>query len=86
VTEPHHKVYSPSSRADVKNAWRCISTTQSVFMTWCLVKRRGSFNFTFTIIIIHSAAEKLAVARTGFSSGTAGVEAKGVFEQGWRSL
>jgi hypothetical protein len=38
--------HSISSRAEVKNAWTNTSTTQYVFMTWYLVKRRDNFAFT----------------------------------------
>jgi hypothetical protein len=39
---------SPQSSAEVKNAWRYTSTSQYVFMAWCLVKHRDNFTFTFT--------------------------------------
>jgi hypothetical protein len=32
--------HSPSSSAEVKNAWNYISTPQYVLMAWCLVKHR----------------------------------------------
>jgi hypothetical protein len=38
--------HSPPSSAEVKNAWSYTSTPQYVFMAWCLVKHRDSFNFT----------------------------------------
>jgi hypothetical protein len=38
--------HSPTSSAEVKNAWSCTSTSQYVFMSWCLVKHRDSFIFT----------------------------------------
>jgi hypothetical protein len=39
--------HSPISSAKVKNVWHYTSTPQYVFMAWCLVKHRDSFNFTF---------------------------------------
>jgi len=38
---------SPQSSAKCKNAWSYTSTFPYVFMTWCLVKHRNSFIFTF---------------------------------------
>jgi hypothetical protein len=38
---------SPPSSAEVKNAWSYTSTPLYVFVTWCLVKHRGNFTFTF---------------------------------------
>jgi hypothetical protein len=43
---------SPPSSAKVKNAWSYASTTQYVFMAWCLVKHRD--NFTFTDVILEN--------------------------------
>jgi hypothetical protein len=40
---------SPPFSAEVKNAWSYTSTPQYVFMTWCLVKHRDNFIFTFTL-------------------------------------
>jgi hypothetical protein len=40
--------HSPPSSAKVKNAWSYTSTSQYVFMAWCLVKHRDNFTFTFT--------------------------------------
>jgi hypothetical protein len=37
--------------AEVKNAWCNTSTSQYVFMTWCLVKHRENFTFTFTFTV-----------------------------------
>jgi hypothetical protein len=45
--------HSPSSRAEVKNAWSYTSTPQYVFMAWCLVKHRDNFTFTFTHLEVH---------------------------------
>jgi hypothetical protein len=42
--EAHH---SPSSTAEVKNAWSCTSTPP-IHMAWCLVKHRDNLTFTFT--------------------------------------
>jgi hypothetical protein len=39
--------YSPPSSAEVKNAWTYISTTQYVFLAWCLVKHRDNFFYFF---------------------------------------
>jgi hypothetical protein len=33
----------PPSSAEVKNAWSYTSTSQYVFMAWCLVKHRNNF-------------------------------------------
>jgi hypothetical protein len=38
--------HSPSSSAEVKNAWNYTSTPHYVFMAWCLVKHRDNFTFT----------------------------------------
>jgi len=35
--------HSPPSNADVKNAWRYTSTSEYVFMAWCLIKHRDNF-------------------------------------------
>jgi hypothetical protein len=40
---------SPSSSAEVQNAWSYTSTPQYVFMAWCLVKHRDDFTFTLHI-------------------------------------
>jgi hypothetical protein len=42
---------SPSS-AGVKNAWNYTSTSQYVFMAWCLVKHSDNFTFFFTFYSI----------------------------------
>jgi hypothetical protein len=39
--------YSPASSTEVKNAWHYTSTPQCVFITWCLVKHKDNFTFTF---------------------------------------
>jgi hypothetical protein len=44
--------HSPPSSAEVKNAWSYTSTPQYVFMTWCLVKHRDNFTFTFILYYI----------------------------------
>jgi hypothetical protein len=44
--------HSTLSNADVKNAWRYTST-QHVFMSWCLVKHRDNFTFTFAAKALH---------------------------------
>jgi hypothetical protein len=33
--------HSPSSSAEVKNAWICASIPQYMFMAWCSVKEQG---------------------------------------------
>jgi hypothetical protein len=38
--------HSPPSSAEVKNAWSYTSTSQYVFMAWCLVKHSDNFTFT----------------------------------------
>jgi hypothetical protein len=38
--------HSPPSSAEVKNAWRCTSISQYVFMAWCLVKYKENFTFS----------------------------------------
>jgi len=38
--------HSPTSAAELKNAWSYTSTSPYVFMAWCLVKHRGNFAFT----------------------------------------
>jgi hypothetical protein len=43
---------SPSSSAEVKNAWIYTSTPQYVFMAWCLVKHRDNFTFTIQLLFI----------------------------------
>jgi hypothetical protein len=40
--------HSPSSSAEVKNAWSYISAPQYAFTAWCSVKHRDNFTFTFT--------------------------------------
>jgi hypothetical protein len=40
--------HSPTSSAEVKNAWSYTSTPSYVFMTWYLVKHTDKFTFTFT--------------------------------------
>jgi hypothetical protein len=37
--------HSPPSSTENKNAWSYTSTSQYVFMAWCLVKRRDNFTF-----------------------------------------
>jgi hypothetical protein len=37
----------PPSSSEFKNAWSYISTSQYVFLAWCLVKHRNNFTFTF---------------------------------------
>jgi hypothetical protein len=49
VCEANH---SPSSSAEVKNAWSYTATPQYVFMAWCLVKRRVNFTFTFFLPMV----------------------------------
>jgi hypothetical protein len=44
----HEADHSPPCSAEVKNAWRYTSTPQYVFMSWCLVKHRDNFTFTWT--------------------------------------
>jgi hypothetical protein len=44
--------HSYSSSAEVKNAKSYTSTLPYVFMAWCLVKHRGNFTFTSTLLII----------------------------------
>jgi hypothetical protein len=46
--------HSPTSSAEVKNAWSYTSTPLYVFMAWCLVKHRDNctFTFTFTFLLI----------------------------------
>jgi hypothetical protein len=39
--------HSPSSSAEVKNAWSYTSTPRYVFMAWCLAKHRDNFTRTF---------------------------------------
>jgi hypothetical protein len=41
--------HSPPSSTEVKNAWSYTSTSQYVFMAWCLVKHRDRDNFTFAL-------------------------------------
>jgi hypothetical protein len=38
--------HSPPSSAEVKNAWSYTSTSQYVFMAWCLIKHRDNFTST----------------------------------------
>jgi hypothetical protein len=40
--------YPPTSNAEVKNAWSYTSTPAYIFVTWCLVKLKDNFPFTFT--------------------------------------
>jgi hypothetical protein len=44
----HEVNSSPPSIAKLKDGWSYTSTPQYVFMAWCLVKRRGTFNFTMS--------------------------------------
>jgi hypothetical protein len=37
--------HSPSSSAEVKNAWSYTCTPQYVSMAWCLVRHRDNFTF-----------------------------------------
>jgi hypothetical protein len=37
--------HSPPSSVEVKNAWSYTSTSQYVFMAWCLVKHKDNFTF-----------------------------------------
>jgi hypothetical protein len=46
--------HSLPSSAEVKNAWSYNSTPQYVFTVWCLVKHRGNFTFTFTLLPLSS--------------------------------
>jgi len=39
------KLHSPPSSGEFKNVWSYTSTPQYVFMTWRLIKHRGSFTF-----------------------------------------
>jgi hypothetical protein len=41
---------SPSSSAEVTNAWSYTSTPQYVFIAWCFVKHSDNFTFTFYTI------------------------------------
>jgi hypothetical protein len=45
--------HSPSTRAEVKNAWSYTSTPQYVFMAWCLVKHRDDFTSTLFSYILN---------------------------------
>jgi hypothetical protein len=38
--------HSPPPSAEVKNAWSYTSTSQYVFMVWCLVRHRDTLTFT----------------------------------------
>jgi hypothetical protein len=54
--------FSPPSSTEIKNAWSYTSTSQYVFMAWCLVKHRGNSSlpyggweyFVFMTIILTS--------------------------------
>jgi hypothetical protein len=39
--------HSPPSKAKVKNAWICHSTSLSLFMAWCLIMHGDNFPHTF---------------------------------------
>jgi hypothetical protein len=39
--------HSFPSSSEAKNAWSSTSTSQYVFMAWCLVKKRDKFTFTY---------------------------------------
>jgi hypothetical protein len=58
--------HSPSSIAEVKNAWSYTSTPQYAFMEWCLVKHRDFtfLPFTHTNIsrLIHMLRQLLRVS------------------------
>jgi hypothetical protein len=41
---------SPLCSAEVNNVWSYTSTSQYVFMAWCLVKHRDNCNFDFTFL------------------------------------
>jgi hypothetical protein len=42
---------SPSSSAEVKNAWSCSSTTQYAFMAWCWVKENTGVTLPYLKLI-----------------------------------
>jgi hypothetical protein len=48
---PRETDHSPSSSAEIKNAWSCTSTPPIIFMPWCLVKQGDNCTFTFTFPI-----------------------------------
>jgi hypothetical protein len=49
VKRPGSEVdHSPPCSAKVKNTWSYTSTSQYVFVTWCLLKHRDNFSLTFT--------------------------------------
>jgi hypothetical protein len=52
--------HSPPSSAEVKNAWSYTSTSQHVFMAWCLVKHRDNFTFFLPFLILSMLATYLA--------------------------
>jgi hypothetical protein len=39
--------YSPSSSAEVKNAWSYTSTSIYIFVAWCVVKRKDQSIFSY---------------------------------------
>jgi len=46
TTRPEREAdHSPPSSAEVRNAWSYTSTSQYVFMAWCLVKAQGQLYF-----------------------------------------
>jgi len=45
------KLTTLSSNAEIKNAWSYASTSQYVFMAWCLVKDRDSFTLSYLTIL-----------------------------------
>jgi hypothetical protein len=47
--------HSPSSSAEVKNAWNSTSTPQYIFVAWCSVKHRDNFTFTFSVLWVMEA-------------------------------
>jgi hypothetical protein len=59
-----------------KNAWSYTSTPQYIFMTWCLVKHREFFTFTFTSISTASISRNyftLHISTSTTSFGICGV-------------
>jgi hypothetical protein len=52
VKRPEHEAdHSPSSSAEVKNAWSYTSTPRYVFIAWWLVKHRDYFTLLYITLL-----------------------------------
>jgi hypothetical protein len=54
--------HSPPSVTYVNNAWSYTSTRPYVFMAWCLIKHRYSFNMSYGVEYSHSNPKNILIA------------------------